>query len=474
INLVAPKHLIIADELADAFSEAEPFLSAAPRIWRHGGAAPGPDRIDRAIEALSDAAVPATERPALTLDDRCLFIYTSGTTGMPKAANVNHYRVLGAMIAFGAVMNAKAGDRMYDCLPLYHTVGGVIAVGAPLLAGGSVFIRDRFSASQFWDDVVDNDCTLFQYIGELCRYLVNAPAHPKEKAHRLRLCCGNGMRPDVWPAFRTRFRIPHIREFYAATEGNALLFNFDEEPGAVGRIPWWLKRLFPIRNVRLDPDGPAPMRDPDGRCIECGPDEVGEMISKIVVDPRRPGQRFEGYADRAESERKVLGDVFEKGDAWFRTGDLMRRDGRGYFHFVDRTGDTFRWKGENVSTLEVAETITRFPGVEEANVYGVAVPGTDGRAGRAALVVQGAPDCRGLRDHIHASLSPYARPVFVRLQAAIEATSTFKQRKIVLVKEGFDPREIADPLYFDHPERGAYVPLDAALHAAIVAGDIRL
>jgi len=474
INLVQPKHVIVAEELAEAFASTEGLLSGAAKIWRHGGSVAGPDRIDAVLEGLADGPIPRTERPALTLDDRCLFIYTSGTTGMPKAANVNHYRVLGAMTAFAAVMEAREGDRLYDCLPLYHTVGGVIAVGAPLMVGGSVFIRDRFSASQFWDDVVDQGCTLFQYIGELCRYLVNAPAHPKEKAHRLRLCCGNGMRPDVWPAFRERFRIPHIREFYAATEGNALLFNFDEKPGAVGRIPWWLKRIFPIRTVRFDREGHAPARSAEGRCIECAPGEVGEMISQILVDPHRPGQRFEGYADRGESERKVLRDVFRPGDAWFRTGDLMRRDRRGYFYFVDRIGDTFRWKGENVSTLEVAETITRFPGVEEANIYGVEIPGTEGRAGMAALVIHGAPDLAALRDHIHASLSPYARPVFLRLQKTIEATSTFKQRKIALVEAGFDPAGISDPLYVDHPGEGAYVVLDIPLHARIVAGELRL
>jgi fatty-acyl-CoA synthase len=235
-----------------------------------------------------------------------------------------------------------------------------------------------------------------------------------------------------------------------------------------------LKRIFPIRNVRFDAEGRKPARSAEGRCMECAPGEVGEMISQIVIDPRRPGQRFEGYADRGESERKVLRDVFEAGDAWFRTGDLMRRDLRGYFYFVDRIGDTFRWKGENVSTLEVAEMVTRFPGVEEANIYGVEVPGTEGRVGMAALVLHGAPDLGALRLHIHASLSPYARPAFIRLQRAIEATSTFKQRKVALVEEGFDPGRITDPLYFDHPEAGTYVVLDAPLHARILTGEIRL
>jgi fatty-acyl-CoA synthase len=474
INLVAPKQLIVADELAEAFASAAPMLTGSLRIWRHGGGQAGNDRIDLAVDALSDAAIPAAERPALTLDDRCLFIYTSGTTGMPKAANVNHYRVLGAMVAFAAVMDAKASDRMYDCLPLYHTVGGVIAVGAPLMVGGSVFIREKFSATQFFDDVVDRNCTLFQYIGELCRYLVNAPEHPKEKRHRLRLCCGNGLRPDVWPAFKARFRIPHIREFYAATEGNALLFNFEDKPGSVGRVPRWLRRIFPITTIRFDLERGMPMRDAEGRCMECAANEVGEMISEIVVDPKRPGQRFEGYADGGESEQKVLRDVFRAGDAWFRTGDLMRRDARGYFYFVDRVGDTFRWKGENVSTSEVAEAITGFPGVLEANAYGVAVPGTEGRVGMAALALEDGADLAALRAHVHAALSPYARPAFLRLQKAIEATSTFKQRKIVLVREGYDPAMVGDPLYFDDPAAGAYVPLDAALHARIVAGEIRL
>lgn len=474
INLVHPKHIIVADELADNYTSAAPLIAEPCRLWRHGGTASGADRIDEALTTLDDGPIAATDRPPLTLDDRCLFIYTSGTTGMPKAANVNHYRVLGAMVAFSAVMDAKASDRLYDCLPLYHTVGGVIGVGACLMVGGSVFIRDRFSARQFWDDVVDNDCTLFQYIGELCRYLLNAPPHPKEGLHRLRLCCGNGLRPDIWRDFQKRFRIPHIREFYAATEGNALLFNFDDTPGTVGRVPSWLRKVFPITTVRFDIEQAAPVRGPDGYCIECGPDEVGEMISKIMIDPLRPGQRFEGYADKAESERKILRDVFAKGDMWFRTGDLMRRDARGYYYFADRIGDTFRWKGENVSTSEVAETITAFPGIQEANIYGVAVPGVEGRAGMAAIVPAGQLDLAALRLYLRDKLSPYARPLFLRVQREIETTSTFKQRKIDLVRDGFDPARITDPLYFDDPVEGAYVPLDAALHQRIVSGAVRL
>jgi fatty-acyl-CoA synthase len=322
--------------------------------------------------------------------------------------------------------------------------------------------------------VVDNGCTLFQYIGELCRYLLNAPPHPKEGLHRLRLCCGNGLRPDIWDAFKARFRIPHIREFYAATEGNAILFNFDETPGVVGRVPWFARGLFPITTVRFDIEREVPVRGPDGLCVRCRADETGELISRIVINPMKPGQRFEGYADGRETERKILRDVFEKGDMWFRSGDLMRRDARGYFHFVDRIGDTFRWKGENVSTSEVAELLTACPGVREANVYGVAIAGADGRAGMVSLVVDGGFDIAAFRAIVRERLSGPARPLFVRLQAAIDTTSTFKQRKLDLVRDGFDPGLCGDPVFFDHPEEGCFVPVDADLHRRLNAGAFRL
>ena len=322
--------------------------------------------------------------------------------------------------------------------------------------------------------MVDRDCTLFQYIGELCRYLVNAPPHPKERLHRVRLCCGNGLRPDIWPEFKRRFGIPHIREFYAATEGNAVLFNFDDTPGAIGRCPWWTRVLFPMAVVRFDLDREQPVRDAQGACMRCGPDEVGELVSHIVLNPMKPGQRFDGYADPTATEAKILRNVFKPGDEWFRSGDLVRRDRRGYYFFVDRVGDTYRWKGENVSTSEVAETIHTCAGVAEANVYGVAVVGQDGKAGMAAMVAAAGFDLAVLRAHVHAHLLPHARPLFVRLQEQIDSTSTFKQRKVRLVQEGFDPDQIADPIYFDDSRAGAYVRLDGALFREIQSGRLRL
>src|SRR6266566_9290384 len=343
INVVSPKHIIVAAELFEPFTGAQPHIIGDGKIWLHGDANANFPRMDRDLDTLAGDELAAADRPALTIEDRALYIYTSGTTGLPKAANMNHYRVMLASYAFAGVMDTRASDRMYDCLPLYHTAGGVVATGALLVKGGSVVIRDKFSAREFWDDVVRWDCTCFQYIGELCRYLVNSPPDPKERAHHLRLACGNGLRPDVWPQFKRRFQIPQIIEFYAATEGNVSLFNFDGKEGAVGRLPWWVAARFPTKIVRFDAERQQPVRDEQGFCIECD----------------------------IETDRKILHDAFKKGDVWFRTGDLMRKDKNGYFYFVDRIGDTFRWKGENVSTTEVEEVVGQFDGILETNVYGV-------------------------------------------------------------------------------------------------------
>jgi len=363
---------------------------------------------------------------------------------------------------------------MYDCLPLYHTAGGLCATGALLIRGGSVVIRDRFSAREFWDDVVRWDCTLFQYIGEFCRYLLNAPPRPIEREHRLRLACGNGLRVEIWRQFKERFRIPHILEFYGATEGNVFLFNFDGKEGAVGRLPWWLAHRFPTRLVRFDEARQEPLRDANGFCVECKPGEIGEVIGRVLNDPSKPGARFDGYASGSDSDRKILRDALKKGDTWFRTGDLMRKDEDGYFYFVDRIGDTFRWKGENVSTTEVEHVLAEYNGVRAANVYGVAVPGREGRAGMAAIVADETLDLDRLNRHLADHLPEYARPVFLRIRGDIDVTATFKQTKLDLVKDGFAPGRGSDPIYFNDPQKKAFVPLDEALYAAIEAGKIRL
>lgn len=474
LNIVGARHVVVGADLIGAYETAEALLTESPQAWVSGRTSSGRERIEYVLEQFPGEALPRAELPELTIDDPALYIYTSGTTGLPKAAMINHYRVQAIMAGFAALCNSKSGDRIYVAQPMYHTAGGVLAPGIALMNGGSCFVREKFSARQFWDDIVEHDCTMFQYIGELCRYLLNAPTNPNETRHRIRLCNGNGLRPDIWMDFKTRFRIPRIVEWYAATEGNVTLFNLDGKPGAVGRIPKWLEKRFMTKVVRFDVEAEKVVRGADGFCIECSPDEVGEAIGRILIDPKAPAQRFDGYADRKETERKILRDVFEKGDAWFRTGDLMRKDSLGYFYFIDRIGDTFRWKGENVSTSEVSETITVFPGVREANVYGVAVAGQDGRAGMAALVADEDLDLHALREHVNARLPAYARPLFLRIRKEIEVTGTFKQKKIELRNDGFDPSVTIDDLYFNDPEAGCFVRLDQALYQRIQSGALRL
>ncbi len=480
VNVVTPTHVIVAAELLDRFNSARALIAGTPKVWVHGEPKAGPEsdaghpRLDQAVEVFSDRTLAHGETRPLTIEDRALYIYTSGTTGLPKAANMNHYRVMLAGHAFAGVMGIKPSDRMYDCLPMYHTAGGLVATGALLVSGGSVVIREKFSVREFWDDIARWNCTVFQYIGEFCRYLVNSPPHPLETMHHLRLACGNGLRPDVWHDFKRRFQTPHIIEFYGATEGNVSLFNFEDKEGAVGRIPWFLEGRFPTKVVRFDIDAQQPIRDAQGFCIECAPDEAGEVIGKILRDPSKPGARFEGYATKAETEKKILHDVFDKGDIWFRTGDLMRKDSDGYFYFVDRIGDTFRWKGENVSTTEVEEAIGQFRGVEENNVYGVAIPGRDGRAGMAAMVVNGSFDLAAFHQHLAGTLPDYARPRFLRLRDEMDVTSTFKQKKVDFVAQGFDPAATADPIYFDDPSANSFVRMDTALNQRIRDGQVRL
>jgi fatty-acyl-CoA synthase len=302
--------------------------------------------------------------------------------------------------------------------------------------------------------------------------LHSAPA-PEETAHRIRLACGNGLGPDIWAGFQSRFRIPRILEFYASTEGNVSLFNVDGQSAAIGRIPPFLAHRFPAALVRLDASS-EPVRNEQGFCRRCGPNEVGEAIGKIVTDAVNVGARFEGYTNADATERKILRNVFETGDAWFRTGDLMRRDDKGYFYFVDRIGDTFRWKGENVSTAEVAQVLCACPGVLDAVVYGMTIPGTDGRAGMAAIVVSPGFDVAALARHLADRLPGYAHPVFLRVRAELELTPTFKPKKHELAREGYDPAVVGEALYIRHPEHDAFVPLDADLYQRLQAGRIRL
>jgi fatty-acyl-CoA synthase len=468
LDVADAKHLIVGAELGNALATAQAHAKSWPTVWGTGGPVPGARDLDAELAMRSPDPIDREVRRGLKASDKLFYIYTSGTTGLPKAANVSHLRA--CMMGGGAAGAQELGpeDRVYVTLPLYHSAGGVMAAGSALMSGGVMVLARKFSASRFWSDCRENEVTSFQYIGELCRYLLHTPEHPDEQHHRIRVCIGNGLRPEIWEQFQERFNLPKIIEFYGATEGNVALMNLDGKVGAIGRLPRLIRGAMGVALIRYDVAKDEHVRGPNGFCIPCKPGEVGEAIGRITAV-----SRFEGYSNPEATEKKILRNVFKQGDVYFRTGDLMRLDADDYFYFVDRIGDTFRWKGENVSTNEVAEVLSVCPGVKEANVYGVAVPGQDGRAGMAALVVDDRFDPMALAERCARELPAYARPLFLRLLPQIEVTGTFKHRKVELVKEGFDPAVIANPLYFLDGERG-YVPLDAELHGRIVRGEQRV
>ena len=397
-----------------------------------------------------------------------MYIFTSGTTGLPKAAVVSNRRYLAI-----ATLTAKAGlrcteeDRIYVCLPLYHASGLMIGVGAALLSGASMFIRRRFSASAFLDEVREHNCTCFVYVGELCRYLNNSPAKPDDHNNPLKTMMGNGLRPDVWNAFKTRFGIKRITEFYGASEGNVAFANLFNKECTIGTTS------SKIALVKYDVDADEIVRDAGGRCVEVESGEPGLLLGHI-----NPHAAFEGYTDKAATEKKIMRDVLEDGDAWFNTGDLLREIDVGFalgyphYQFVDRVGDTFRWRSENVSTNEVGEIINGFPGVEVCNVYGVEVPGADGRAGMAAILPAAGTDLDidGLGEYVGRELPAYARPVFLRIQENLDLTGTFKLVKGDLKREAYAVDAIDDPVYVMKPRSSRYERLDGDYLGAIRDG----
>jgi fatty-acyl-CoA synthase len=470
LNISGASHVIMDAETALVFDAARGLVEKPLQQWVLGPTHGEQRDLFQALKSCSQLAPDRRMREDMTARDTALLIFTSGTTGMPKAARITNVRGQLYMRGFAGSTNARETDRIYVALPLYHATGGLCALGAAFLNGGSVVLRRRFSASSFWQEVSAEGCTMFVYIGELCRYLVNQEPGEDETRHKIRLAFGNGLRPDIWPVLKQRFRIPEILEFYGATEGNVSMFNFDGREGAVGRVPRWLRSRFNIRVIQFDVEGEKPIRGANGFCIECGPGQVGECIGRIGGDARA---EYAGYVDKAASEKKVLHDVFAKGDAWFATGDLMRIDSDGYLYFVDRVGDTFRWKGENVSTNEVAERLQTAPGVKEANVYGVAVEGAEGRAGMAALVVDEGFDIKAFDEHIANQLPSYAQPLFVRILPSMETTGTFKMRKMDLVADGYDPAKVKGPLFFRDPKRG-YVKVTKVVYDRIATGLVKV
>uniref|UniRef100_A0A2K5QN30 long-chain-fatty-acid--CoA ligase n=1 Tax=Cebus imitator TaxID=2715852 RepID=A0A2K5QN30_CEBIM len=338
--------------------------------------------------------------------------------------------------------------------------------------GATVALRSKFSASQFWDDCRKYNVTVIQYIGELLRYLCNSPQKPNDRDHKVRLALGNGLRGDVWKQFVKRFGDIHIYEFYAATEGNIGLLNYTRKVGAVGRVNYLQKKVITYDLIKYDVEKDEPVRDENGYCVRVPKGEVGLLVCKITqLTP------FSGYAGgKAQTEKKKLRDVFKKGDLYFNSGDLLMVDSENFIYFHDRVGDTFRWKGENVATTEVADIIGLLDFVQEVNVYGVHVPGHEGRIGMASIKMKENHEFDGkkLFQHIADYLPSYARPRFLRMQDTIEITGTFKHRKVTLVEEGFNPSVIKDALYFLDDTAKMYVPMTEDIYNAISANSLKL
>ena len=471
IKVADCKAILMNPELAANFASAREQVQLPLGAFVLGGAADGLTQIDTTVDQMGPGRPDRAVRAGVKGGDVALYIYTSGTTGLPKAAKITGVRARGLMRVFKDATEASHNERILLTLPLYHATGGMCGVGTALNSGGCIILRRKFSASHFWQEAIDNHATMLVYIGELGRYLMNQPPSSLERSHSIKKGFGNGLRADVWAEFVERTGIHHLVEFYGSTEGNVNFFNLDGKIGAVGRIPRLLRSRLPARIVKFDVETEQPVRGPDGLCIEAAPDEPGEAIGPITGEPR---QRFDGYNDEAQSKKKLLRDVFAKGDLWFRTGDLMKMDADGYVYFVDRVGDTFRWKGENVSTSEVEIALSSLPGVTHAIVYGVAVPGQDGRAGMAALTPKTGIDPAAVYAHLSKHLPAYARPVFLRFQDEVETTGTLKVRKVDLVKEGFDPMNTSDPLYVVDNDHQTYRRIDVDVLRSIVAGSVRL
>lgn len=461
---VEARGLIVDAELAGAAAELD-RTELPELLWEHAEAGrplfglAGAGDFAAAMAGASDTDPDRALRAGVVMADPLYLIFTSGTTGLPKAAKMSHMRFLNAGEMMSGLMEFGAGDVFYCVLPLYHGAGGMVVPSVSLAVGVPFVLRRKFSASGFWLDVRRHGVTSFYYIGEICRYLLAAPEKPGDADNSLRVMTGAGLKPDVWVEFTRRFGVGQVFEGLGSTEANYGITNVDNKVGSVGRVPY--PEHTNMRFVRYDVEADDHVRDADGRLVDAKPGEIAEIIAE-VLDGTGVGGYFEGYTSTEATEQKLLRDVVKPGDRWFRSGDLVRFDEEGYFYFVDRIGNTFRWKSENVSTEEVATVLSGFPGPEIVNVYGVSVPRTEGRAGMVALTYadRSAFDPVAFYRFATEKLAHYAVPLFVRLSGQADMTTTFKLRKVELQRAGYDPAGVdGDPLFVADPQAGAYVPL---------------
>ncbi|KAL5012006.1 hypothetical protein ScPMuIL_010557 [Solemya velum] len=473
INISEAKSVVFGGELSMAIKEVLPSLSNNPQLYC-SSSPPTTDINCLMLDVLLEKS-PTFPPPSIQTNfkDKLFFVFTSGTTGMPKAAVITHTRLFYMTSGVKYMFSITDRDTIYNTLPLYHANGGAIGVGLALIWGSTVVLRRKFSASRFWDDCIRYKCTVAQYIGEICRYLLVQPYKASDTQHTVKLMFGNGLRPQIWEEFQQRFGVKQIGEFYGATEGNCNILNSENKVGAVGFASRLVPALYPITLIRVDRDTGEPIRDRYGVCIKAQPGEPGELVGKIIRgDPMR---EFDGYICKKATDKKIARDVFTKGDHAFLTGDILVMDDFGFMYFRDRTGDTYRWRGENVSTSEIESVIQSIVKLQDAVVYGVDVPGIEGRAGMAAIVdTNDNIDLHELNSAFQRSLPGYARPVFLRFLPAVDTTGTFKLKKTELREEAFNPNVVKDKLFWLNSKSGQYEFITPAVYSDICQGRVRL
>ncbi|NWZ94853.1 S27A6 protein, partial [Nesospiza acunhae] len=467
INTCAAKALVIGEDCLGSI-EKEFILNLLENnvvVWLMSASSPFqhvhtlPDKLDK----VPDNPVPSHLRAVTDTRNTALHIFTSGSTGedITLAASL-------ALTQCGAVSQ----DIIYVTLPLYHISASLLGISGCIQLGATCVLKKKFSARQFWNDCRKYNVTMFLYIGELCRYLCNQPCKEEDRVHEVRIALGNGIRPSVWKEFLMRFGPVKIFEFYGSTEGSLAFLNYTNKIGAVGRAGIFSKFLHYFELLKYDVWKQELIKDENGRCKKAAIGKPGLLVLQVTEDGP-----FYGYVGNKEaSEKKFLRNVFVEGDVYLDTGDLLVMDEDGFLYFTDRVGDTFRWKGENVATLEVAEIIGMMDFVQEVNVYGVSVKNYEGRTGMAAIVLKHYHNFNGERlyKHVKDFLPSYAQPRFVRIMDVMQITATFKHQKMHLANEGFNPEIISEPLYFMHEPARSYIPLTREIYQKVVSGEIRL
>jgi citronellyl-CoA synthetase len=471
LKLTPGKIIIIDENCYDQFNVVKTALNLAEEqklcYLSDKGTILCPEGLIDLLQVVKDFPI---YDPPTTIDvqtfDNIAYIFTSGTTGFPKAAKIRHYNIVAVSWVYGIMVGELTPeDTNYISLPLFHGTGLFAGWAAAFGSGAAIAIGRKFSASCFWDDIRKYNATCFAYVGEICRYLMNQPSKPDDSNNSVRVVIGNGLRPEIWMDFKKRFNIPRIGEFYSAIDGNGIfanILNFDCTVGGCASS-------YAI--VKYDFNEDKPIRDDDGFMQKVGLGETGLLLFENAGI-----LKFQGYTDKKASESKVLHNIFKEGDEWFNTGDLLRDLGNKHAQFIDRLGDSFRWKGHNVSTTEVEEVLNIFDQVLLSSVYGVQITGTDGRAGMTAIVSEIPVEdfkLNMLADSFRKNLPPYAIPIFLRFKSKLSTTATFKLKKVKLKEEGFDLEKVEDPLYIMLPHESEYRPLTKEIYENIQNGQYK-